>query len=656
MKRWLLLLILLVPLAAAQEPFLYDSLTIDGLILNPISIQATSGRASMSEFTANISWFPRVIENQQEVSFFTTIPQAVVEENGVIFNLKRPSPGDYSFDIEYQVKTEVDKLHIKDKISFPMPPLSPSLITFLQSTDTIDQNDDIKELASNLAAGEDDLFIVVSKMASWTKEHIEYDLSTVAVEASQPSSWVLKNRQGVCDEMTNLFISMLRSLGIPARFVSGLSYTNSELFDDPWGAHGWAEVYFPGVGWVPFDVTYGQLGWVDATHIVFSEGVDGGKYASSFEWLRRDMDVSALGMQLDASIVKEGNIIEPTLLVTISTVGDEVGIGSYNVITATVTNPTTHYVADELSLGLVKGYEMLDPMSRVVMLRPGEKSYVYWRVRVDPNLESGYLYTYPLVVQSSRGATGGASFTVTSGKRFFSKDWVDNYVKNARGSDESEYASTVSFSCDVIANSIPRPDEPIAVLCSLSNAGKTDLKDVQICFEQNCVSKDVDVKGIAHHTFNPSFNASSVYALSFDAHHNLFEKFAYVSIEVLDEPVVQIHNLTVPAAIDFSGGDTIHFEVSHLGGGPARDATVALIGPRMRKEWSFDELVGTKVFDITIAGDALLFDGGQFSVQVTYTDERGDVHVFAQPFFVELGEAAWYQKAFLWFVTFFEGK
>ena len=72
---------------------------------------------------------------------------------------------------------------------------------------------------------------------------------------TEPATWVYDNRQGVCDELTGLFISMLRELGIPARFVSGVSYTNLPEFAKPWGGHGWAEVWFPDVGWVPFDVT-----------------------------------------------------------------------------------------------------------------------------------------------------------------------------------------------------------------------------------------------------------------------------------------------------------------------------------------------------------------------------------------------------------------
>ena len=58
---------------------------------------------------------------------------------------------------------------------------------------------------------------------------------------------------------------MLRSIGIPARFVTGTA--SSGTIAEGWGNHGWAEVYFPEKGWIPWDVTFGQYGWVDSSHL-----------------------------------------------------------------------------------------------------------------------------------------------------------------------------------------------------------------------------------------------------------------------------------------------------------------------------------------------------------------------------------------------------
>ena len=61
-------------------------------------------------------------------------------------------------------------------------------------------------------------------------------------------------------------VAMTRSLGIPARWVKGYTegtfskqvdkdYQLFEVTND--NAHSWVEVFFPGVGWVPFEPTVG---------------------------------------------------------------------------------------------------------------------------------------------------------------------------------------------------------------------------------------------------------------------------------------------------------------------------------------------------------------------------------------------------------------
>jgi len=164
---------------------------------------------------------------------------------------------------------------VTDKVKFPIKELLDELEIYTRPSATVDSdNKEIIRLASVLAEGEDDLYQVAFKLAEWTKNNVKYDLSTLTASVSQKASWVLRNREGVCDELTNLFIAMARSLGIPAKFVSGIAYTNSPLFEEEWGPHGWAEIYFPGYGWIPFDVTYGEFGFIDPGHIKSKEALD----------------------------------------------------------------------------------------------------------------------------------------------------------------------------------------------------------------------------------------------------------------------------------------------------------------------------------------------------------------------------------------------
>jgi transglutaminase-like putative cysteine protease/predicted glutamine amidotransferase len=69
------------------------------------------------------------------------------------------------------------------------------------------------------------------------------------------------NRQGVCQDFTNLFICLARLLSVPARYVCGYLYTGPKHTNAAMGeaSHAWAQVYLPEVGWRGFDPTNGVV-------------------------------------------------------------------------------------------------------------------------------------------------------------------------------------------------------------------------------------------------------------------------------------------------------------------------------------------------------------------------------------------------------------
>lgn len=78
--------------------------------------------------------------------------------------------------------------------------------------------------------------------------------------------FLFDSKKGYCDNFSTSMIVLLRSLDIPARWVKG--YTQGDFIKELDGdtklyevknsnAHSWVEVYFPGIGWVPFEPTQG---------------------------------------------------------------------------------------------------------------------------------------------------------------------------------------------------------------------------------------------------------------------------------------------------------------------------------------------------------------------------------------------------------------
>ncbi len=83
-----------------------------------------------------------------------------------------------------------------------------------------------------------------------------------ATSIATPLAEVMAHRRGVCQDFAHLMIAMLRSLQLPARYLSGYIRTFKNTSNPNAGrlvgadaSHAWCEVYEPTMGWVGFDPT-----------------------------------------------------------------------------------------------------------------------------------------------------------------------------------------------------------------------------------------------------------------------------------------------------------------------------------------------------------------------------------------------------------------
>ena len=223
MRKLLLcvVLLLLIPAVSGGDDEIYYStyLKIDSGISSTIEITRQPG-ASIDYVKAELFFFPKD-DKRQTVLQLDTEPEADEAGGALVFNWGSTEDNLLRYKVESNVQVENKFEKVYEKIEFPVKASIPAdIVEYLNPTEKIDSGSrDIIDLANNLAEGEDDLFVIVHKMAGWVKENIDYSLSTVTADVTQKASWVLDERYGVCDELTALFMAMCRSVGIPARFV-----------------------------------------------------------------------------------------------------------------------------------------------------------------------------------------------------------------------------------------------------------------------------------------------------------------------------------------------------------------------------------------------------------------------------------------------------
>ncbi|MBU1132979.1 transglutaminase-like domain-containing protein [Patescibacteria group bacterium] len=111
------------------------------------------------------------------------------------------------------------------------------------------------------------------KVYNYVIQNLTYDFKALEegpVERHGAEVALTQKGQWTCMEFTDLFVTLTRAMGIPAREVNGYAFTNNEL-DKPLSInlqggdvlHSWAEFYDPFYGWIQVDPTWGSTSGID---------------------------------------------------------------------------------------------------------------------------------------------------------------------------------------------------------------------------------------------------------------------------------------------------------------------------------------------------------------------------------------------------------
>jgi len=640
MKKELLLLLIL-PLAGAY--YSSEELILNVDISNTMHIEPEGPSYKLNDVTVYLSYFPHE-DFRQRVESFKTAPGAQVSGDTYIFEWNKPKSQSLDFTVSSRVKTLNKLTKITGRVPFPIRELGPER-EYIEETPTIDYTDPrIMRLASDLAEGESDLAVVVHKLGAWVHDNIEYDLNTKTSQASQKASWVIENQYGVCDELTNLFIGLCRSLGIPARFVSGLSYTELEIFDDNWSPHGWAEVYFPGYGWVPYDVTYGELGYIDPTHIKLKDSIDSNKSSTRYEWEGYNVNIRTQSLSMKTEVISSTGQWQPLLELDASFLKEEVGFGSYNAFAVDVYNPNNYYVPAELSISLSQGVEYLEAHRRQVLLKPGERRKEYWLLRLEPGQEKNYAYNFTTSVSTERNATALAHLLSMEKYKVYSRSEIESPVSELSEEQEKEYSEDVSMVCTT--EGIMYEGETAGISCILKNTGNVMLSGVQVCLDA-CKSIDIPISQSHTVVFEKKLESEGQKDFLITAKNRQVTKSSNVLVDVWGRPGVEITGLEYPVQVQLGNNFTIEFTASPKSSSLPQDMSVVVSTSTFEKEWKLDELVGNRRYVLNVQAYSLSEMQNNIKLLISYTDKEGRQYSDRQDFTITIQDPSISDRAML---------
>jgi hypothetical protein len=115
------------------------------------------------------------------------------------------------------------------------------------------------ELAQRIGADSPSAYDTVKRIEEYLQANYRYS-ETPPDRANPLPSFLFEDRIGYCQQFSGSMALMVRMLGIPSRVATGFSPGIADRSGKRFrvrdlDAHSWVEVYFHGIGWVPFDPT-----------------------------------------------------------------------------------------------------------------------------------------------------------------------------------------------------------------------------------------------------------------------------------------------------------------------------------------------------------------------------------------------------------------
>ena len=560
MKRLLIILIFILVIhsvgaedieAEAVESYLnYGNVDAIVKVSSTIDVSADGSSPLLDEMVTRLIFKPFDTEQQSVRDLgveSSKDPKINDEEEEVVYAWSNAGLGTLEFGYNAKVKVNNKFPIIINKIKFPIQSLDSSLVKYIQPGEKIVITDAISRKASEIVAGDYDLFSVVYKLAKWSNENIEYDLNTLTEKAVQDSQWVLDHRQGVCDELTNLFISMARSLGIPARFISGMVYTNT-LYD--WGAHGWAEVYFPGVGWVPYDPTFGQYGYIDPGHIKMKNSFDSSEPAIKYNWVSRDIGIEVGELNIDVALLSTGGVFTSPIDLDIKVLKNKVGFGSYTPLRATVKNNNNYYVAATIYITKAPGVK--GGNKRSVSLEPNSEKDVYFILKT-PMGDEQYVYTSQIEVKDSFGRSSSDILEYASNYEAHTLEQAESIAGRLDESDS--LTSLILLECNSDKEEYYEY-ETGEFNCVIKNSGENKLEDLDVCLNKDCQVLSLNANEKAELNF---VRANVTQDLFIVAKNKDVVRYSYPEFNFLKLPKVEIKDIEVSQPLSYDELGNISF-------------------------------------------------------------------------------------------------
>ena len=132
----------------------------------------------------------------------------------------------------------------------------------------IEKQNEINEILNRINIENKSIIEIAHQCNTYVFENFTYTKGITNIETTVDEILTLK--KGVCQDFAHILLQLLRTAGIPSRYVSGYICPNESGLRGEGATHAWVEIYTPKQGWLGLDPTNNI--WTMDNHVRLSVG------------------------------------------------------------------------------------------------------------------------------------------------------------------------------------------------------------------------------------------------------------------------------------------------------------------------------------------------------------------------------------------------
>jgi transglutaminase-like putative cysteine protease len=134
--------------------------------------------------------------------------------------------------------------------------------------ESIEKQEEIISILNEIEHSNKSILEIAQQCNNYIFNHFTYTKGITNIETTVDE--ILEIRKGVCQDFAHVLLQLLRTAGIPSRYVSGYICPNESGLRGEGATHAWVEIYTPNQGWLGLDPTNNI--WTMDNHVKLSVG------------------------------------------------------------------------------------------------------------------------------------------------------------------------------------------------------------------------------------------------------------------------------------------------------------------------------------------------------------------------------------------------